>query len=256
MQKSQKIFPIAFLTNGMTTVPNLLLKYYPAMGLTDSEVIIIIHVLRMVNQSRDSVPLFEKLASSMSASAENIKRDLASLIEKKLFIIEEEWDDEGNKKSEIYIIDGLYERIYEMWCWENVQKEETAVAKQAPAQISFDDIALLVRTFEKEFGRLLSPFESDKIIDWYYGQSISTALILEALRITVLRGIFNFSYIDSILRDWRKNNLHTLQEVLNFQEKNPKPTKGRKKSGVGKKATESVKASTGNKDKYKDIYYI
>lgn len=256
MQNSQKIFPLAFLSNGMTTVPNLLLKYYPAMGLTDSEIIIIIHVLRMINQSRDSVPLIEKLASSMSNAAENIKRDLASLIEKKLFIIEEEWDDEGNKKSEVYIIDGLYERIYEMWCWENTQKEEVITTKQPPAQISFDDIALLVRTFEKEFGRLLSPFESDKIIDWFYGQSMSTALILEALRITVLRGIFNFSYIDSILRDWRKNNLHTLQEVINFQEKNVKKTKGRKKSGESKKVADNEKATTGKKDKYKDIYYI
>lgn len=240
----QRTFPIDLLKQGMTFIPNLLLKFYPAMGITDSEMLIIIHILRIENQRKENKSLLEKLSSSMSTSAENIKRDLASLMEKRLLNIEEEWDENGCKKWDTLILDGLYQRIYEVWLWEHGQQEkDAAVTKEHNVQISLDDVALLIGTFEKEFGRLLSPFESDKIIDWYHGQGIATALILEALRRAVMRGVFNFSYIDTILRDWRKNNLRTIQEIVNAEEKKSlKPSKRRKK-------VEEEKT-----DKYKDIY--
>lgn len=242
MFTQEKTFPVDLLKQGMTIIPNILLRFYPAMGITDSEMLIVIHIVRIENDGNGKLPLIEKLSSSMSASAENIKRDLAALIEKKLLTIEEEWDDNGNKKCETYILDGLYQRVYEIWCWEHSQSE-TAVTDQPAVQISLDDVALLVSTFEKEFGRLLSPFESDKIIDWYHGQSMPTGLILEALRRAVMRGIFNFSYIDSILRDWRKNNLRSLQDVMKLEEHKANKPKGRRK-----------KSDEEKKDKYKDIY--
>jgi DnaD/phage-associated family protein len=65
--------------------------------------------------------------------------------------------------------------------------------------------------FEQEFCRLLSPFEIEQITQWEVDHQ--QELILEALRRSVLNGKHNFKYINSILMEWSKNNIRTVQAI-------------------------------------------
>jgi DnaD/phage-associated family protein len=70
--------------------------------------------------------------------------------------------------------------------------------------------------FEKEFGRLLSPMEIEQIKQWECEHS--QPLILEALKRAALGGKHNFKYINSILMEWKKNNIRTIQEVEQYDD--------------------------------------
>lgn len=69
----------------------------------------------------------------------------------------------------------------------------------------------IYQSFEKEFGRPLSPIELDKINNWM--TESQEFIIREALKRAVLAGKFSFSYIDSILLRWKKNNIRTIQQI-------------------------------------------
>jgi DnaD/phage-associated family protein len=71
-------------------------------------------------------------------------------------------------------------------------------------------------TFEKEFGRPLSPLEYGQITQWE--KEFSLALILEALKRAVLGGKHNFKYINSILLEWHRNNVQTIQAVREYDD--------------------------------------
>ncbi|OPY63661.1 MAG: DNA replication protein DnaD [Pelotomaculum sp. PtaU1.Bin065] len=72
----------------------------------------------------------------------------------------------------------------------------------------------LLTTFEKEFGRPLSPFEVEQIEQW--AEQNGALLVVEALKRAVLRGKHNFKYINSILSEWQKNNLRTVQAIQEY----------------------------------------
>jgi DNA replication protein len=70
----------------------------------------------------------------------------------------------------------------------------------------------ITSVFENEMGRPLTGFECEHIEKWLIA-SYSQELIIEALRRGVSAGIRNFRYLDSILREWEKKGLKTLNEV-------------------------------------------
>ncbi len=86
-------------------------------------------------------------------------------------------------------------------------REETPPPSQPPI--------ILIRVFEKEFGRPLSPIEIDRIRKWE--EDTAPEVVVEALKRAVLLGKFNFKYIDSILLEWEKNNIRTVREVLEHE---------------------------------------
>lgn len=74
----------------------------------------------------------------------------------------------------------------------------------------------LFTVFEKEFGRPLSPIEFEQINQWV--DEHTGLLVREALKRAVLLGKFNFKYIDSILLEWKKNNIQTIQAVREYDD--------------------------------------
>jgi DnaD/phage-associated family protein len=73
----------------------------------------------------------------------------------------------------------------------------------------------IITSFEKEFARAFSPLEIDQIVDWE--KTYPQALIFEALKRAVLGGKHNFKYINSILVEWSKNKIRTVQEVERYE---------------------------------------
>ena len=66
--------------------------------------------------------------------------------------------------------------------------------------------------FESEFGRVLSPIETETIRRWIESD-IEEDLIKEALKEAVLSDVRNISYIDKIIANWMKKGYKTVEEV-------------------------------------------
>jgi DnaD/phage-associated family protein len=87
-------------------------------------------------------------------------------------------------------------------------------------QTTADSSALMeksISAIEKEFGRPLSPMEIEQVQEWE--RKHATDVILHALKIAVLNGVYNFKYINTILMSWEKANLQTIHQVLEYEKR-------------------------------------
>ncbi|GAW29382.1 DnaD domain-containing protein [Carboxydocella sp. ULO1] len=85
-------------------------------------------------------------------------------------------------------------------------------SKPAPASAA----GSCFRLFEGEFGRPLSPLEAEQIADLV--DTYTEDLVREALRRAIAQGKRNIRYIQRILENWRNANLHSLAEILDYEQ--------------------------------------
>lgn len=88
------------------------------------------------------------------------------------------------------------------------QPEDT----EAPAEEG-NQLKSLVEDFERELGRMLSPFELEDIQKTIKDDKIDPDLVRAALREAVFNGKTNWNYINAILRNWRREGITTLRQV-------------------------------------------
>ncbi|MGB9662280.1 MAG: DnaD domain-containing protein [Moorellaceae bacterium] len=236
------------LEQGSVTIPNPLLQYYTRLGLSEIEVMIILHLLRWRQIEHNRFPSPEKLSQYLSVSGEEVKNILAGLIEKKILQVEPYYDPATGRWQNAFSLRNLWHKLTQIiLAEEEASAAWKAQAAGAPEAAAAPEPTLgeLYRTFEKEFGRPLSPFETNQIADWYHNSNLSSELIIEALKRAVLRGALNFRYIDSILRDWLRHNIRTVQEAIVYDERLLKQRPGKKK-----------RLDTSNDDKYRELYRL
>lgn len=98
--------------------------------------------------------------------------------------------------------------------------------------------------FENEIGHPLSPIEAEKIDDWLSDHQ--EFIVREALKRAVMAGKFTFRYIDTILMEWKKNNISTMKGIAEYDAlfkakgKNTKP-KGREPTEDAQKKKALIK---------------
>lgn len=71
----------------------------------------------------------------------------------------------------------------------------------------------LVDDFERELGRMLSPFELEDLQKTIQEDKTDPDLVRAALREAVFNGKTNWNYINAILRNWRHDGVTTLRQV-------------------------------------------
>ena len=76
-------------------------------------------------------------------------------------------------------------------------------------------------TFEKEFGRPLSPMEYEIIRSWI-ASGMSEELLIGALKEATFNDVRNLRYIDKILLEWANKGFKTMDEVNNHLKKRVK----------------------------------
>lgn len=92
--------------------------------------------------------------------------------------------------------------------------DELLVSKQQPEQIPLvNDLKTLVGDFERELGRLLSPFEIEDLQKTIEEDKVSVELVRAALKEAVFNNKTNWKYIQAILRNWRREGITTLAQV-------------------------------------------
>ncbi|WP_017767924.1 DnaD domain-containing protein [Streptococcus agalactiae] len=71
----------------------------------------------------------------------------------------------------------------------------------------------LVGDFERELGRLLSPFELEDLQKTLQEDQTDPDIVMAALREAVFNGKTSWNYINAILRNWRREGLTTLRQI-------------------------------------------
>jgi len=247
---------------GMTAVPNLLLKYYPKIGITDSEMMLIIQLMHLQTSTNQHFPALDVVAEHMSGDNARIKADLASLIEKGIISIKHYYCESTDEVEPFYSYEPLFEKISEFWACEKVKTYQQmkkslkgSKNKQSETGRGQPGFAKAAKAFEKEFGRLLSPMEIEQINLWLDDSAGSLEMVMEALKRAVMLGKHNFKYIDSILLEWQRNNLKSISDVLvyeaGFRERQTGRSAHRNQIQTGDKKT--VK-KVEKKDKFRLLY--
>ncbi|MDK2889067.1 MAG: replication protein [Thermoanaerobacter sp.] len=222
---------------GSTAIPNILLKVYSKIGITDFQMMILIQMIRLNVEEGEFYPTPEMLGTYMESEPSRIKKELADLLEKEVIAISQYYDSGRNVIFEGYDFEPLFLKVSDIWAGIRAREIEECEKRLKAANYRYDfavdrydsKTASLLSTFEKEFGRALSPIEVEQIEQW--AAEIETPLIIEALKRAVLRGKHNFKYINSILVEWQKNNLRTLESIAEYDRDFQKRRSGRGKRG-------------------------
>lgn len=212
-------FGADLMLQGITSIPNLLLKYYTSMGITDKEMMLILQILRLRTEERILYPAPELLAEYLGGEISRVERNLTSLLEKEILTVTQYYDESQSCILSGYDFEPLYEKLSEVWaCMKVKEIEKTRLLLEEQSnvkQVSNENFANLARNFEQEFGRPLSPMEAEQIKHWL--EEVDYHIVLNALRRAVLLGKHNFKYIDTILLQWSKNNLRTIEAIEEYE---------------------------------------
>lgn len=214
------VFGADLTLQGCTSIPNLLLRCYTRIDIDDEEMMVLVQLWRLRTEEKNLYPPPEVLAECLAGGVERVEKNLASLLEKGALAITQYYDETQCAILTGYDFEPLFARLSEAWACAKVREIEKTrkmlekQEKEHGRDIPEEEFVFLVRSFEKEFGRPLSPFEAEQIRLWVEEQHYS--LVLDALRRAVIIGKHNFKYIDGILLKWKKNNLRTLEAVAEF----------------------------------------
>lgn len=179
------------------TVPYMLFRKYRELGLSDRELLVILQIMAY-QQVEKRFPSLQELENRME-----LARDQIAIILQKLFV-----NQMIQQSEERISIRPLLEKMVGI-----VDNTEVLVS--------------VFTRFEEEFGRLLSPLEYEQITRWLDEDNYPEWLIIEALRESVLAGVFNFRYVDTILREWEKAHITTEAQLAEHRQQHFRQTKKR-----------------------------
>ena len=180
---------IDLIRNEPFYIPNILLKNYRKLNITDSELIVLAY---LINTDISFNP--KQIAKDLNFDLSEIMNVITSLTEKGILKI-----DIINKKvrEEVINLEELYKKLGFIVVNDEIKENSNNI---------FD-------IFEKEFGRTLSPIDYEIITDWQ--NNYNDEIILLALKEAVFNGVNNLRYIDKILIDWNKKGIKNEQDIVN-----------------------------------------
>ena len=82
-------------------------------------------------------------------------------------------------------------------------------------EMNIEILQSVCNILEKEFGRPITPMETEIIKTWDYSMEIIKLAIAESIS----NGIFYIKYIDKILYYWKRANVRTVAEAKNYSQK-------------------------------------
>lgn len=203
---------------GTTTFSNGLLAYYPQLKIDDAEMIVIIQ-LEMFAQKGNFFPTDEQLAANTNLSVSEITALIQKLIEQNFLSIDQISDKSG-KIGNKYNLDQLYNQL-DLLLEDKIKSgNKKADNNSSTSSVDNSPLTQLVRQFEIEFGRYLSPIEREEIASWLNVDHYDPVLIKMALREAVLAQAYSLKYVDRVLLNWQRHNLKTSSEVQKFLRRN------------------------------------
>jgi len=245
----------AAMREGSVAVPALLLRHYKALKLSDTEAMLLIHLLAFKDKEGKEFPTPDELAGRMSAPPETVLQALQRLLKDETLQIDEYTDPGTGVLSERYNLTPLYRKLAAAWleeAWQNAESKRDAAAapvagagrgqgsaaafgqaaaaaeakaagkgRKSAGQASGKETpaADIFTVFEQEFARPLTPMECETISQWLDRDRYPEELILLALKEAVFAGVVHFRYIDRILLEWSRNRIQTAEQAKEYAQK-------------------------------------
>lgn len=194
-----------WLKMGSTSIPNVLFKRYSDLKLTAEEFVLVTYLLSQL--SSQPIDEMDAISKDLGWDTMKIMEHMNQLMMKEYLAIELVTHSDGTKRDH-FTLRPLFEQL----------DKQLSLAKQPKMQPSAmtmptNEAAQLVRTFEREFGRVLTPIELETINQWLVMDSYQPDLIRLALKEAVIHQAISLKYIDKILLSWEKKNIRTVQEA-------------------------------------------
>lgn len=203
---------------GFTVLSNGLLAYYPQLKITNSELILIIQ-LELFAQKGNKFPSNEQMAANTNFSATEIASIIQQLIDKNDLTIDQVTDEKG-RIGNYYNLDRLYSKLDDLLEKNVATPKSGEETTNTTSEIDNSPLNQLMRQFEIEFGRYLSPIEREEISAWLNVDHYDPEIIKLALREAVLSQAYSLKYVDRVLLNWQRHNLKTPSEVQKFLQRN------------------------------------
>ena len=183
-----------FFVDGNMVIPLYLLKNYKSLKINLDEFIFLMYLYNKGNRC-----LFDpnKYSIEINIDLSKVMEYIGNLTDKGLVKVEVIKNDKG-VMEETVILDDFYNKI-SFIMMEDYNKKDT-------------DESEIFQYIEKEFGRTLGSIEI-QIINAWLESNISEDLIKEALKEAVLNGVTNLKYMDTILYEWGKDGVKTVEDV-------------------------------------------
>jgi len=231
----------AGLAEAGASVPLTLLRHYKAMGLNETEAMLLVHLLAFVRHEHNGFPTIEDIADRMSIGSQSVAELLGKLMKLGLLGIDQGYDEADGVTYERYNLQPLFLSLADRLLEE--RRSEGAAATAASASkgkgggvarggISGGDIHArdvkdslpddrpdIYTIFEREFARPLTPMELETITGWLEQDRYNEELILTALKESVFTGKLNFRYIDRILLEWHRNRVQTVEQARVYSQR-------------------------------------
>lgn len=188
---------LSSLLQNQIAIPEKLLINYAKIGLDEQDVMILLQLHRFLQRGID-FPTPGEIANTLTIDETECSAKLRDLFQRNMIDIIEYKNEQG-KISEAYSLEPLWQRL--------LGKEKDVEEKTRQEEGN------LFVLFEQEFGRPLSPFEIETISVWLDDDGLKPALIVSALREAVLMGKLNFTYIDRILREWKRKGITSVEQA-------------------------------------------
>ncbi len=175
------------------TIPKYVLTYAKDLNLDMNSLLLLIY---LINNSNNPIFDYKGIAKNINLNEEEFYNSITSLKEKKILSIEMVKNEAGILEERINI-DSFYDIIF---------------SKMLEDKGPDEDNSDLFDSFEKEFGRTLSPMEYEIINSWVESK-IDKGLIISALKEAVFNGVNNLRYIDKILYEWNKKGIKRTDDL-------------------------------------------
>ena len=200
---------LKILQDNPVVVPRILINNYRKLGITESELIIIMLVISLGNDIEYNPDIF---VQELGMDKRMVMSLISNLKDKKILSIE--MVKNGRKLEEHISLSLLYSKLL------NIVKD---ISEEDSVKIDNS----IFSVFENELGKLLSPMQIEKIKEWVVTYK-NEELIIAALREAVMNNVSNFNYIDTILSEWNKKGYKSKEDVL----KDKSNYRDKKKSNV------------------------
>lgn len=209
MWKSYARGMAAAMNGGSAVVPAGLLKAYRGVGLSDSDLLLVIQLMAFRQLEQIDFPTPEQLGDRLGVTARTAAQHIGRLVKEGHLAIDEEIDARTGIQSERYNWSALITRCAEWLADEYERRSRPERGGRRKAEETPD----LFTVFEQEFGRPLSPMECETISAWIDQDEYPDELIRFALKEAVFAGKLHFRYIDRILIEWSRNRVTNTDEA-------------------------------------------
>jgi DNA replication protein len=209
--------------DGSVSIPYALLRTYRALKLSDTEGMLLLHLLAFRQLEQNEFPTIEQLQERIGASPVIVGQAVQKLMKQGFITIDEEFDPLTGVQSEKYNLSGLFQKIGILLAAGELPLRSGSTGEPAD-QLEQHDLTRvtpivnagthnLFVLFEQEFGRPLTPMEYETINGWLDQDRYADELIRFALKESVFAGKLHFRYIDRILLEWSRNRVTNVEEA-------------------------------------------